>query len=85
MAVKLAGASLIVVATPSTVVRTGVMVATGEPLASTDTHGSRVGSVRNQQYFEQDSFTPKYRTMGDIHQLLEPPERQKTLCCVRGQ
>jgi hypothetical protein len=41
VAVKLAGAALIVVATPLTVERKGVMVATGFPLASTETHGSR--------------------------------------------
>lgn len=41
MAVKLAGAALIVVATPLTAERKGVMVATGFPLASTETHGSR--------------------------------------------
>jgi hypothetical protein len=40
VAVRLAGAAEIVVATPSTVVRTGVTVATGEPLASTEIQGS---------------------------------------------
>jgi hypothetical protein len=45
VAVKLAGAALIVVATPFTVETKGVIVATGFPLASTDTHGSRGDSV----------------------------------------
>lgn len=45
VAVKLAGAALIVVATPLTVEMKGVIVATGFPFASTDTHGSRGDSV----------------------------------------
>lgn len=47
VAVRVAGAALIVVATPLTVVRTGVMVATGRPLASTETQGSREDSVKS--------------------------------------
>lgn len=45
VAVKLDGAALIVLNTPSTVVRAGVIVATGVPLASTETQGSRADSV----------------------------------------
>ena len=45
MAVKLAGAALIVVSTPLIVERTGVIVATGLPFASTDTQGSSGLSV----------------------------------------
>lgn len=40
VAVRLAGAALIVVGTPLIVVRTGVMVAIGDPLASTETQAS---------------------------------------------
>ena len=45
VAVRLWGAALSVVSTPSTVVRIGVIVATGVPLASTETQGSRADSV----------------------------------------
>jgi len=45
VAVKIAGAALIVVAAPLTVVRTGVIVAMGLPLVSTETHGSKPDSV----------------------------------------
>jgi hypothetical protein len=41
VAVRLAGAAPIVVATPLIVVRTGVTVVTALPLASTETQGSR--------------------------------------------
>ena len=41
VAVRLAGAASIVVATPLIVVRIGVTVVTGFPLASTETQGSR--------------------------------------------
>ena len=41
VAVRLAGAALMVVATPLIVVRTGVTVAIGLPLASTETQGLR--------------------------------------------
>lgn len=45
VAVRLAGAGLSVVAMPLMVVSTGVIVATGEPLASTETHKSRASAV----------------------------------------
>jgi hypothetical protein len=45
VAVRLGGAALIVVTTPLTVVRTGVIVAIGNPLASTVIQGSRADSV----------------------------------------
>jgi hypothetical protein len=45
VAVKLAGAALMVVAKPLIVVRTGVIVATGLPLASTETQGLRGSAV----------------------------------------
>jgi hypothetical protein len=45
VAVRLGGAALIVVSLPSIVVRTGVIVAIGDPFASTVTHGFNADSV----------------------------------------
>lgn len=49
LAVVVAGAALIVVAAPLIVVRTGVIVATGVPLASTDTQGFKADSTSMHQ------------------------------------
>jgi len=48
VAVKLAGAALIVVGMPFMVVSTGVIVAIGVPLASTETQGVRVKLVTEE-------------------------------------
>jgi hypothetical protein len=76
VAVKLAGAALIVVATPLTVERTGVIVATGFPLASTDTQGSRGLSVTEQRSL---GFCLK-QPGRDTHQLCEWQVRQILFC-----
>jgi hypothetical protein len=61
LAVKLARAALIVVATPLMLVRTGVIVATGVPLASTETQGfgsaNTLGQSQSKTWDTSQSLT----------------------------